>query len=92
MENTTEVEYISIYDRPKRGKGRPKTSTLTDEEKKQLNRDNATRYHYDNYEYCKMRQRLQKQTDYVSTKNNVLNINYLFCIFEKKQHLKVCHH
>ena len=33
MENTTEVEYISIYDKPKRGRGRPKTCTLTDEEK-----------------------------------------------------------
>ena len=33
MENSTEVEYISIYDRPKRGKGRPKTCTLSDEEK-----------------------------------------------------------
>ena len=33
MGNTTEVEYISIYDRPKRGRGRPKTCTLTDEEK-----------------------------------------------------------
>ena len=26
-------EYVSIYDRPKRGRGRPKTCTLTDEEK-----------------------------------------------------------
>ena len=33
MNNTTEVEYISIYDRPKRGKGRPKTCTLTEEQK-----------------------------------------------------------
>ena len=31
--NTTEFEYISIYDRPKRGKGRPKGSKYTDEEK-----------------------------------------------------------
>ena len=29
--NTTELEYISIYDRPKRGKGRPKGSKYTDE-------------------------------------------------------------
>ena len=29
---TLDEEYISIYDRPKRGRGRPKT--LTDEEKK----------------------------------------------------------
>ena len=36
MENTTEVEYtyiyISIYDRPTRGKGRPKTCNLSEEE------------------------------------------------------------
>ena len=32
-QNTTEFEYISIYDRPKRGKGRPKGSKYTDEEK-----------------------------------------------------------
>ena len=70
MENTTDVEYISIYDKPKRGRGRPKTCNLSDEEKRQRKRDNATRYHYDNYEYCKMRQRLQKQTAYVS-KNEV---------------------
>ena len=34
MENTTEVEYISIYDKPKRGRGSPKTCKLSDEEKK----------------------------------------------------------
>ena len=68
MENTTEVEYISIYDKPKRGRGRPKTCKLSDEEKRQRNRDNATRYHNDNYEYCKMRQRLQKQAAYMSKK------------------------
>ena len=33
MFNTDDV-YVSIYDRPKRGKGRPKSS-LTDEEKAQ---------------------------------------------------------
>ena len=35
MENTTEVEYISIYDRPKRGRGWPKTCKLSDEEKRE---------------------------------------------------------
>ena len=34
--NTTELEYISIYDRPKRGKGRPKGSKYTDEEKYEI--------------------------------------------------------
>ena len=33
MENTTEVEHISIYDKPKKPKGRPKTSKFSDEEK-----------------------------------------------------------
>ena len=37
MENTTEVEHISIYDKPKRGRGRPKTCKLSDEEKRQKN-------------------------------------------------------
>ena len=68
MECTTEVPYISIYEKPKRPRGRPKTSTLTDEEKAQHKRDIATKYHDDNYEYCKMRQRLQKQAVYVSKK------------------------
>ena len=37
IESTTlDQEYISIYDRPKRGRGRPKT--LTDEEKKERNK------------------------------------------------------
>ena len=75
MECTTEVPYISIYDRPKRPRGRPKTSTLTDEEKAQRKRDIATKYHYDNYEYCKMRQRLQKQTVYVSKKMKFKKMN-----------------
>ena len=35
MENTTEVEYISIYDKPKKGRGRPKTCKLSEEEKRQ---------------------------------------------------------
>ena len=84
MECTTEVPYISIYDRPKRPRGRPKTCTLTDEEKAQRKRDIATKYHYDNYEYCKMRQRLQKQTVYVSKKMKLkkqLNKNKPFCCF-----------
>ena len=77
MQHTTDVKYISIYDKPKRGKGRPTTCTLTDEAKRQRNKDNATRYHYDNYEYCKMWQRLQKQTAYVSNKKGRLE-NQLF--------------
>ena len=36
MENTTEVEYISIYDKPKRGRERPKTCKLSDEETRNI--------------------------------------------------------
>ena len=43
--NTLDEEYISIYDRPKRPRGRPKT--LTDEEKKERNKIIYKR-HYDN--------------------------------------------
>ena len=31
MECTTEAPYISIYDKPKRPRGKPNTCTLTDE-------------------------------------------------------------
>ena len=31
--NTTEVQYISIYDKPKRARGRPTTCKLSGEEK-----------------------------------------------------------
>ena len=51
MENTTEVEYISIYDRPKRCKGRPKTCNLSDEEKRLRKREIALKHYYDNWEY-----------------------------------------
>ena len=54
MENTTEVEYISIYDRPKRGKGRPKTCNLSDEEKRLRKREIALKHYYDNWEYKKL--------------------------------------
>jgi len=47
--NTDDV-YVSIYDRPKRGKGRPKCS-LTDEEKAQRRREIALKHYYDNWEY-----------------------------------------
>ena len=36
--NTDDV-HVSIYDRPKRGKGRPKTCVMTDEEKAQTHRN-----------------------------------------------------
>ena len=42
--------YISIYDKPKRGKGRPLTCTLTDEEKAERKIIIALKHYYDNYE------------------------------------------
>ena len=71
MNNTTEVEYISIYDRPKRGKGRPKTCTLTEEQKKQKAIERSLKYYKDNYEYCVLRQRLYKQRLSEQKKNEV---------------------
>ena len=58
MECTTEVPYISIYDRPKRPRGRPKTSALTDEEKAQRKRDIATKYDNNNFEYVRLQKRI----------------------------------
>ena len=58
MECTTEVPYISIYDRPKRPRGRPKTCTLTDEEKAQRKRDIATTYYNDSFEYVWLQKRI----------------------------------
>ena len=58
MECTTEVPYISIYDKPKRPRGRPKTCTLTDEEKVDRKRQDAKRLYYENYEYRRLQQAL----------------------------------
>ena len=58
MENTTEVPYISIYERPKLPRGRPKTCTLTDEEKVCRKRQDAKRLYYENYEYRRLQQAL----------------------------------
>ena len=62
MECTTEVPYISIYDRPKRPRGRPKTSTLTDEEKAQRAREANSRCYYNNHEYYLLQKRSYKQS------------------------------
>ena len=35
MEHSTEVEYISVYERPKRGNGKPSGSKYTPEEIRQ---------------------------------------------------------
>ena len=38
-------EYVSIYDRPKQGKGRPKTCKLCDEQKRERLRQNYKIYY-----------------------------------------------
>ena len=66
MENTTEVEYISIYDRPKRVRGRPKTCKLSYEEKLERLRINYKAYYYADPERereRKIRERAQKKDD-----------------------------
>ena len=70
MENTTDVEYISIYDRPKRGKGRPKASTLADEEEKERLRVNSKAYFEANPEKERERVRLSMARMRAEAKKN----------------------
>ena len=58
MENPTEVEYISIYERPKRPLGRPCGSKYSEEEKAERKRQNAKRLYLENYEYRRLQQAL----------------------------------
>ena len=58
---TLDEPYISIYDKPKKKMGRPKTCTLTDEEKKQRKRDQAKKLYYDNYEYRRLQIKLYQE-------------------------------
>ena len=71
MENTTEVEYISIYDRPKRGKGRPKTCTLSDEEKRQRKIETAKTYYNDNFEYVRLQKRIWLDNKYKQRQDTI---------------------
>ena len=71
MDNTTEVEYISIYDRPKRPRGRPKTSTLTDEEKQQRTLEITKQYYTNNFEYVRLQKRIWLDKKYEQRKENV---------------------
>ena len=65
MENTTEVEYISIYDKPKRG--RPKgTCKLSDEEKRERARLKSKRY----YDMNPEKERERKRLEYARKKEN----------------------
>ena len=71
MANTTEVEYISIYDKPKRGKGRPRGSKYTDEEKQQQRREIALKHYYDNWEYKRLYKEIYNETKSKHNKQNV---------------------
>ena len=62
MEYSTEIPYISIYERPKR-------RTLTDEEKAQRAREANSRCYYNNYEYYTLQKRSYKQSISKSKKN-----------------------
>ena len=72
MENTTEVEYISIYDKPKRGKGRPKTCKLSDEEKRERLRLNYKTYFDANPEKERERVRLAMTRIRAEAKQNTI--------------------
>ena len=55
-EHTLEEPYISIYDIPKRPRGRPKT--LTDEEKKERNKIIYKRHYDNNRDYYVLKARI----------------------------------
>jgi hypothetical protein len=59
ISNTDDV-YVSIYDKPKRGKGRPKSS-LTDEEKAQKKRDNQKKWYNENWQYKCLKERIRQE-------------------------------
>ena len=46
--NRTDIEYISIYDKRKRGKGRPQGSKYTVEERAERARLSTMTYYYNN--------------------------------------------
>ena len=58
--NRTDLEYISIYDKPKRGKGRPQGSNYTDEQKAERVRLSTMKYYYKNLETERERSRINQ--------------------------------
>ena len=73
--NTTDIEYISIYDnKPKKtGRpGRPKGSKYTDEEKAERARISTMKCYYNNLEKERERSRINQ------AKKEHLNFNYFF--------------
>ena len=71
MENTTEAEYISIYDRPKKPRGRPTTCILTEDEKRQRNRDIAKQYYDNNLEYVRLQNRILADTKHEQRQDTI---------------------
>ena len=64
--NRTDIEYISMYERPKKKLGRPKgTNKFTDEEKKGRSRMRPKRYYDENIE----KERERKRSDYHAKEN-----------------------
>jgi hypothetical protein len=61
-------EYISIYDKPKRGRGRPKTCKLSDEEKRQRKIEIAKQYYTNNFEYVRLQKRIWLDKKYEQRK------------------------
>ena len=60
--NTTEVEFISICEKPKVPKGRPNgTRKFTDEEKLQRRREANMRCYYNNHKCYELYNRLHKE-------------------------------
>ena len=77
-------EYISIYDKPKRGRGRPKTCKLSDEEKRERLRINYKAYFNANPEKERERVRLamaRKRAE--AKKTEISKTNYFFWLSEK---------
>ena len=54
MENTTEVEYISIYDKPERARGMPKLVHYQMKKKRQRKIEIAKRCYNNNLEYVRL--------------------------------------
>ena len=52
--NTEDIIYVSVFEKPNKCRGRPKSSTLTDAEKKQRAIEINRKYYYENHEYCKL--------------------------------------
>ena len=73
-ENATEVEYISIYDKPKRARGRPCGSKYSDEEKRQQSREANSRCYYKDHEHYSLQKQCCKRAKNDSKK----------CSLEKK--------